>query len=76
VVEIEAIKHPLTPGNYGQLPILRLGSKVGSRLELQDAAGEKRCWEAGEELLDDGTVKGTRTEAHVSRPICRQVGRT
>jgi hypothetical protein len=33
--------------------------------------------EAGEELLEDGTVIGTRTEPRVSRSICPgQIGET
>jgi hypothetical protein len=36
--------------------------------ELQDAAGEETAG-AGEVLLEEGTVIGTRTEAAVSRSV-------
>ena len=38
-------------------------------MELQDCGRREGCWDAGEELLEDGTVIGTRTEARLASDL-------
>jgi hypothetical protein len=74
--KLGVIKHPLTGRKLRPIThdawwgIGRIGPA------LQEAAGEiERLQEAGEELLEEGTAIGTRTEARGWRLIClRQAG--